>query len=345
MPTEWYLMKRPLFNSGFETDEFQSFAQDSFEEVLESFIAKDVEIYEKSLSVEPVITRAIIQNVTGDVFNNSSQRQILCRIGTLRSGQYIKIDGRYWVVATLPDNNQMYEKAILWQCKYSIRFISPMTREIVEYPVYSVNSTQYGSGETQRTYMKIGTSQQLVYLPFNEETIMVECGARFLIDKNKKAPTAYRLTQVDTGSYSCGEDDGLLQWTLVESQRDEKTDNIELMVADYYGTSEISVPDPPEPGYSIVMVPDGGKPQVTFGEELSIAIEFYEDGEKTDAFPLEISITDGSEYGVLKDITPDCFVVRALKNRDFIGQEITVTAHNDDFGVSESLILSVKGWY
>lgn len=52
MPTEWYLMKRPLFNSGYESDEFQNFAQDSFEEILESFIAKDIEIYEKSLSVE-----------------------------------------------------------------------------------------------------------------------------------------------------------------------------------------------------------------------------------------------------------------------------------------------------
>lgn len=84
MPTEWYLMKRPLFNSGYESDEFQNFAQDSFEEILESFIAKDIEIYEKSLSVEPVVTRAIVQNVTGDVYNNSYQRQLLCRIGTLR---------------------------------------------------------------------------------------------------------------------------------------------------------------------------------------------------------------------------------------------------------------------
>lgn len=345
MPTEWYLMTRPLFNSGYESDEFQSFAQDSFEEVLESFLAKDVEVYEKSLSVEPVVTRAIIQNVTGDVFNNSYQRQILCRIGTLRSGQYIKIDNNYWMVATLPDNNQMYEKAILWQCKYSIRFVSPITGEVVEYPVYSTNSTQYGSGETQRSYMKIGTSQQLVYLPYNEETIMLDCGARFLIDKNKKFPTAFRLTQVDTGSYSCGEDDGLLQWTFAESQRDEKTDNFELMVADYYGKSKLSVPDPPESGYSIVMTPEGGKPQVVFGEELLISVEFFMDGEKLDTLPFEVDITDGVEYGSVKNVEADHFTVRALKNREYIGQEITVTVHNDDFDISESLILTVKGWY
>ncbi len=345
MPTEWYLMKRPLFNSGAESDEFQSFAQDSFEELLASFIAKDIEIYEKTLSAVPVITRAIVQNTTGDVFNNSSQRQILCRIGTLRMGQYIKVDGRYWMVANLPDNNQMYEKAILWQCKYAIRFLSPITGKPAEYPVYSVNSTQYGSGETQRNYMKVGTSQQLVYLPFNEETILMECGARFLIDKNKKSPTAYRLTQVDTGSYSCGQEDGLLQWTLVECPRDEKTDNIALMIADYDGKSDLSVPDSPEPGYSILMCPDGGKPQVAFGEELAVAIAFLKDGEETTPFPLEITITDGAAYGSLKNVETDGFVLRVLNNRDFIGQEITVTACNKSLGLSKSLKFHVKGWY
>ena len=148
MPIEWYLMKQPTYNSGFEGDEFANYAQDGFEEILESELADDIEIFEKSLSVEPVKTRAIIQGVTSDTYNNSVMRQFICRIGTLRAGQYIKARGQYWMVYSLPDNNKMYEKAIAWQCKYSIYFISPITGKAVEYPVYDINSTQYGSGET-----------------------------------------------------------------------------------------------------------------------------------------------------------------------------------------------------
>lgn len=346
MSSDWYLMSRPLFNSGFESDEFSQFAQDGFEEVLESFIAQDVEIYEKRISAKPIITRAVIQNVTSDTYNNSAQRQILCSIGTLRCGQYVKSnDGRLWLVSALPGNNGMYEKAILWQCKYTLRFLSPVTNEVVEYPVYDINSTQYGSGETAKTHMRIGAAQHMVYLPYNEETVRIDCGARFLIDKNRENPTAYRLTQVDAESYSCGDADGLLQWSLVESQRDDKTDNKELMVADYYGKSPISVPDEPETGYTISMTPENHIAQVVFGEELAIELVFSKDGKRTEPFPIDIRITDGGEYGLIEGVERERFVVRALKNRDYIGQEITVAAENNELGASASLILTIKGWY
>ena len=89
MPESWYLMSQPLFNSGFEGDEFSAFAHGGFEEILESPLADDIEVYEKTLSATAVKTRAIIQGVTADNYNNSVLRQFLCRIGTLRSGQYI----------------------------------------------------------------------------------------------------------------------------------------------------------------------------------------------------------------------------------------------------------------
>ena len=111
MPTEWYLMQRPLFNSGFEDDEFSAFSQDGFEEVLDSFLADDIEIFDKRLTANPVISRAVIQGVTSDTYNNSVIRQFLCRIGTLHSGQYVKARDQIWMIYSMPDNNKIYEKA------------------------------------------------------------------------------------------------------------------------------------------------------------------------------------------------------------------------------------------
>ena len=345
MPKAWYLMSRPLFNSGYETDEFEAFAQDGFDEVLDSSLGQDIEIYEKKITATPVKTRAVIQNVTNDIYNNNAQRQILCKIGTLKCGQYVKVNGRFWVVSTLPDNNQMYEKAIMLQCRVALKFISPISGEVAEYPVYSVNSTQYGSGETVRSQMRIGSAQQLIYIPYNDETVLIDSGARFLIDKNKSDPTAFRLTQVDTSSYSCGEDDGLIQWTIVETQRDDKTDNIELMVADYYGRSALSVPEVSETGYTIAIIPDGGKAEVTFGEEIVSNVQFSMDGTAIDPVEFDVLITDGSEYGSITEVASDSFVLRALKNRNNIGQEITVEVSNSELGISETMTYKVKGWY
>jgi hypothetical protein len=345
MPIEWYLMKQPTYNSGFEGDEFANYASDGFEEILESELADDIEIFEKSLNVEPVKTRAIIQGVTSDTYNNSVMRQFICRIGTLRAGQYIKARGQYWMVYSLPDNNKMYEKAIAWQCKYSIYFISPVTGKAVEYPVYDINSTQYGSGETTKTHMTIGTSQHLVYIPYNSETIMLDSGFRFLIDKNREEPTAYRLAQVDSGGYSCGADDGLLQWTIIESQYDKETDNKELMIADYYGKSIYSKPEDPEEGYSITLTTDSSGNKVTFGEDIRIDLHCFKDGVPIDSFEVNASLTDGNEYGEIKEVGDGYIIVRALNNRDYIGQEITLEASNDEYGVSASIILTIGRWY
>ena len=55
----WYRMTRPLFNSGFEDDEFWAYGQDGFQEVLDSFIGSDVLIYDKAIGTEPQQARAI----------------------------------------------------------------------------------------------------------------------------------------------------------------------------------------------------------------------------------------------------------------------------------------------
>jgi len=341
-------MSRPLYNSGFEGDEFSIYAQDGFEEVLESDVASDIEIYEKTISAEPVLARAVIGGTTGDTYNNSTIRQFMCRIGTLRCGQYIKAGDQFWIICGLPDNNKMYEKAVAWACKYSIKFISPISGNVVEYPVYDINSTQYGSGETPKSYMTIGTSQHLVYIPYNEETVVLDSGFRFLIDKNHDNPTVYRLAQVDTESYSCGENDGLIQWTIVESQFDPETDNKELMVADYYGKSKYSVADADadtETGFQIDISPEINGRYVVFGEEIKAEISFSKDGSIIDAFPLSISIIDGEEYGNLIDIGESYFVLRALNNREYIGHEITVHIENTENAVSEDVVFTIKGWY
>lgn len=346
MPESWYLMSQPLFNSGFEGDEFSAFAQGGFEEILDSPLADEIEIYEKTLSATPVSARAIIQGVTADNYNNSVLRQFLCKIGTLRSGQYIKARGQMWLVYSLPDNNKMYEKAIAWQCKYSIKFVSPISGEIVEYPVYDINSTQYGSGETSEDHLTLGTSQHLIYIPYNEETIKLDSGFRFLIDKNRDNPTAYRLAQVDPGGYSCGKDDGLIQWTIVESQFDEKTDSKELMVADYFGKSELSKPEQPsEIGYSIRVNPDGGDASIIFGETLKSSVIICKDGVAQSGLPFDVTITDGAEFGTIQSVDQNGFVLYALNNRDFIGQEITVEITSSECEASSKTVFTVRGWY
>lgn len=234
MPKEWYLMTKPLFYSGYEKEEFEHYAKDGFSELLESFISSDVSIYKTNDFSKSEITKAIIQNVTSDSDYNDFIRQILVPIGTIKTGYYVKYNGFYWLIKDIVDNNKIYEKSIMFHCNYNLRFISDTSEKIVNYPVYMKNATQYNSGENAREIETIGSSKFLIYIPYNQETIKINHGKRFLIDRNIDDPTAFEVTQVDTISHNYDDNIGVIRITVVESQFNSKTDNKDLMIADYY---------------------------------------------------------------------------------------------------------------
>lgn len=233
MAKSWYLMNRPLFNSGLEKEEFENYSQDGFSELLESFISSDIEVYNQNIILLQSL-KAIVQNVTADAESSSFIRQILIPIGNLKTGYYVKYNGSFWLIKDIVDNNGVYEKAIMFFCNYKINFISDISGEVVSYPVHMKNATQYNSGETAREQETIGSSKFLIFIPYNQETIKIDHGKRFLIDKNHDDPTAFEITQVDTISHNFDDDFAVVRWTLVESQFNPKTDNKELMIADYY---------------------------------------------------------------------------------------------------------------
>lgn len=234
MAKQWYLMTKPLFNSGYEKEEFESYSQDGFSELLESFISSDVFIYKTNDFSKSESTKAIIQNVTTASDYTDFIHQILVPIGTLKTGYYVKYNDKFWLIKNMVDNNKIYEKSIMFHCNYSLRFISDVSQKVVNYPVYMKNATQYNSGETAREKETIGSSKFLIYIPYNSETIKINHGKRFLIDRDFEIPTAFEVTQVDTISHNYDDNIGVLRWTVVENQFNRETDNKELMVADYY---------------------------------------------------------------------------------------------------------------
>lgn len=233
MPKEWYLMKKPLFISGLEKDEFEAYARDGFSEILESFVSSDIFIYKTNDFESQNTVKAVIQNVTSDSEYTDFIRQILVPIGSIKAGYYVKYNDKFWLIRGLVDNNKIYEKSIMVHCNYNLKFISDITNEVVSYPVHMKNATQYNSGETPKEQETIGSSKFLIYIPYNSETIKVDHGKRFLLDRNTDEPTAFEVTQVDTISHNY-DDCGVLRLTVVESQFNSETDNKELMVADYY---------------------------------------------------------------------------------------------------------------
>jgi hypothetical protein len=76
--------------------------------------------------------------------------------------------------------------------------------DILEYPCYDTNATQYNSGEQSNRVFTIGSSQHLVILPYDENTVILKYPQRFFLDRDFEHPTSYMVTQNDSTSYNYG---------------------------------------------------------------------------------------------------------------------------------------------
>lgn len=337
MAHEWYLEKRPpTYYSGYESEDFNNDAVDGFEDVLNSFVGVDVIIYKGNPFMDSGIdTKVIIQNVTSDSETNSYKRQVLSRIGEIECGDYVyhKKAKRFYLAVGLSDNNGMYEKCIFYYCNWNLKFISPTTSKVVTYPICDLNSTQYNSGVTEKAQVRIGTSQHMLYIPYNNETILVDHDRRFLIDKNNIKPTAYKLTQVDSVSANYG-NKGVLKWTVSEDTLNLQTDNLELMVADYE-TFVTTRPDDFSDNNSVCKIV-GADYIKCGGNKRSYKVDFFDNNKSSVIWCIDDLMNKGIDYDIFEnEITIYC------DNTSLIGTSFTLSA-TDSSGNFDTISKEIK---
>lgn len=108
--------------------------------------------------------------------------------------------------------------------------------KILEYPCYDMNATQYNSGEQYNRNFTIESSQHMLTLPSDENTIELRSPQRFYLDKATVNPSTYIVTQNDTTSYNYGKK-GLLKLTVFAHPNNLETDRPDLGICDYVDMS------------------------------------------------------------------------------------------------------------
>ena len=108
---------------------------------------------------------------------------------------------------------------------------------ILEYPCYDMNSTQYNSGEQSNSHFTIGSSQHMLTLPSDENTVALSTPQRFYLDKNMNNPTSFIVTQNDTTSHNYGKK-GLVKVTVYEYPNNTETDRPDLGLCDYVDVND-----------------------------------------------------------------------------------------------------------
>ena len=244
--TEWYLINpQPTLNSGFEKDEFTDYAQDGFDELLtETQLGKAIKFCKGKFDGEnfeiEVEGEGIVQSETPDAYTQGYKRQLLTRIADkVADYKYIKYDGAIWLIMTEPADNCIYDKCVLHQCNYILKWQNA-TKDIIYCPASIENASQYNTGEEGNKILMLGYNQLMAYVSLDDDTVVIDRNLRLFVDYNKVNPIPYKVTRPDTVAFSYGKN-RVMCLVLTEDQYNPKTDSIENWLCDYFQISNITI--------------------------------------------------------------------------------------------------------
>ena len=260
----------------------------------------DVETYENFLTGETIdlnINRQTKSEVSG------YQKEFTSLItAPVQHGDtfYNEDEGLYWICTEVMCKSGLYYDGKLTRCNNILKW-QDEDKHIFEYPVFDINSTQYNSGEFGDKTMTLGSSQHLLTIVADENTIALNHAHRFFWDRNTVDPTVFKLTQNDTTAVNY--DRGIVKLTVTEDQYNPKTDSIENWLCDYFKVSTVTIT------YS-------GNPTIRVGGTKTLNVDTTE------------TVTWSVESDVGATITPDgnSVKVKCPNNSAFVDKTITVKA-------------------
>jgi len=283
MAVEWYLMNNPPNRySGFENDDFENFAQEGFNELLDSPIAEEIEIFNYDLSVSSTI-KAIIHGKEANTDLKSHEREVYVNVGTLKAGMYIKYRNMYWLVTGFVDNDKMCSKALVSLCQYLLKWQNA-NGTIIERWVHAASASKYDVGEDGNKTIVVSSNTFAIMIPNDDESMNLE-EKRVFIDKRKTNPTKiFKITRNDDvlSDYEHGDGGGILNLIADKNSFNKDTDNQELRICDYI--SPTTPPDPGEPSQSGILctITYKGDASIIVGGNAKTFTAVYKDADGND---------------------------------------------------------------
>jgi len=178
----------------------------------------EIRLYQRSFSSANGVVihfQTLIENpiIVGDIlYNKKTNEYFICR-------ESFNINNIHW-------------EGKLTLCNWILKWQNSKG-DILEYPSYIINATQYNSGEQTYKQFTINSSQHIVLLPYDENTSILQTPQRFFLSKNPLYPQTFIITQNDQVTYAYGEK-GIISLTLVSYETNKKTDRIDLGICDYF---------------------------------------------------------------------------------------------------------------
>ena len=245
----------------------------------------------------------------------------------------------YWICTESFNRGDMQYEGKFTLCNWTLKWQNH-NGDILEYPCYDTNTTQYNSGEQSNRQFVIGSSQHMITLPYDENTVVLNTPRRFYLDYNSENPTVFEITQNDTTSRHVGKK-GLVRITLMECPKNKNTDRSDLGICDYF--------DPEKRDENETVVGEAS-PNIKYsrntiisgGSKRKFEAEFYDyQGKPVDfddyAWDIICDFKDSLDVSTDKNV-----ILIGIHNDDLIDESFKLVLTNNETGKTDELTIKVE---
>lgn len=341
---EWYLINnstKPNVIGGYENLGFLDNKDDAFSESLTTDIADDIFLYNHDLS-ESIQLRGIIQGNTADTSLKSMERSLLVPIGTLHSGDYIYFEDEYWIVDGRPGNNKIYEKAILKECQYKLRWQKD-NGEIIDRWVNLTSASKYDVGETGNNIIMLTSNNYTIVIPYDEDSITLD-GKRVFIDMSPNPKKVFKITRNDDVLFIHGKHGGTLSLIADKTELNTAVDRPDLRLCDYITTN--TTPLLPLDETTVLKANINGNQNLKVGFSRTYTVTFANlDGNNIDWNNVNFTWEVISDFDVKQEINNNKIQL-SVNDDSLIGESflLQIKLQDDNSIVAKSEIFIVEGW-
>lgn len=335
---EWYLIgnkTKPNMLGGYENQSFLDYKEDAFAESLETDIASTVLLFNHDLSQSKEL-RGVIQGNVADSSLKSMERCILVPIGTLHSGNYIFFEDEYWLIDGRPGNNGEYEKAVLKECQYKIKWQKD-DGTIIERWANFTSASKYDVGESGNSTIILSSNNFTILIPHDSDGLTID-GKRIFVDTSEIPKKVFKITRNDDVLFLHGNHGGTLSLIADKTELNPNKDNQELRICDYIDPSSPLPPTPSEPNETAdLRCVISGNTNLKNGYRRSYTATFTDkDSNSIDWKDINYQWNVKSDFDVEQSITDNKIII-SVNDENLIGGSFFV-----QIVIGESVLSEVK---
>jgi hypothetical protein len=188
---------------------------------------------------------------------------------------------------------------------------------------------------------QVPENQHIAIMPTNDDTRSIGYDCRFLLSDSKRRPAlAWQVSKIMSSFNG-----DITRFTMTQEQFNPSTDNVDLMIADYWESAvEPELPETEEvPTISDLEITYSGKPAVRAGGGFKkFVLKSRIDGQLVDVtedVEWSVDFPDSDPTKLECSVVDNIFKVKCLNDYSLIGKTFTITAESANS--SKSIIVEV----